>query len=253
MRKLLGLLGALIAAPALADSTVDALPAVTSPIPSGSSIYVSQGGVDSQLVNNPTLNFGTAFGLFAAPANTVFGNFTGSTGLATPNAVVSCPDTGGNHLNYVSGTGITCGTSAPTPPASLARAFTAGLNPTGTTSAGVMAGLAVAITPVGSGRLHIVITGVLTNNTVAPLVGGGTYRLYYGTGSAPANGVALTGTALGNQNSITANTANTPSFSLEGWVSGLAIGTPVWVDMLEGQFVAGTATFQAIDVYAEEN
>lgn len=254
MRKLLGLLVALVAAPAWADSTVDALPVVTSPIPYGSSIYVSQGGVDSQLVNNPTLNFGTAFGLFAAPANTVFGNFTGSTGLATPNAVVSCPDVAGAHLNYVSGTGITCGTSAPTPPASLARTFTAGLNPTGTASLiGVMAGLAVAITPVGSGRLHIVITGVMTNSVASPSPDGGSFRIYYGTGSAPANGVALTGTALGAANSISGGTSLIQSFSLEGWVTGLTVGTAVWIDMLEGALGGGTATFSAIDVYVEEN
>lgn len=44
-------------------------------------------------------------------ANTMLGNWTGSTADVAANAMTSCPDTGGNHLNYVSGTGITCGTS----------------------------------------------------------------------------------------------------------------------------------------------
>jgi hypothetical protein len=44
-------------------------------------------------------------------ANTMLGNWTGSTANVAANAMISCPDTGGNHLNYVSGTGITCGTS----------------------------------------------------------------------------------------------------------------------------------------------
>lgn len=245
----------LIAGPAWADSTVDALPTVTSPIPFGSSIYVSQGGVDGQLVNTPAQNFGTAFGLFAAPANTVFGNFTNADGPAVPNVVGSCPDTAGNHLNYVSGTGIICGNSAPTPPASLARTFTTGRNPVGSsnTTTGVMAGLAVSITPVGSGRIHIVIVGVETNSAASPSPDGGSARIYYGTGSAPTNGAAITGTAVGSGTSISGGTTLIQSFSLEGWVTGLAIGTPVWIDMSEAAFVGGTATFSAVDVYVEEN
>lgn len=44
-------------------------------------------------------------------ANTMLGNWTGSTANVTANTLPSCADTGGNHLNYVNGTGITCGTS----------------------------------------------------------------------------------------------------------------------------------------------
>jgi hypothetical protein len=44
-------------------------------------------------------------------ANTMLGNWTGSTADVAANAMPSCADTGGNHLNYVSGTGLTCGTS----------------------------------------------------------------------------------------------------------------------------------------------
>ena len=43
--------------------------------------------------------------------NTVLGNFTSGTANVLANPVPSCADTGGNHLNYVSGTGLTCGTS----------------------------------------------------------------------------------------------------------------------------------------------
>lgn len=52
--------------------------------------------------------------LAQASANTMKGNWTGSTANEADNAMPSCPDTGGNHLNYVDGTGITCGTEAPT-------------------------------------------------------------------------------------------------------------------------------------------
>lgn len=49
--------------------------------------------------------------LMQVPANTMLGNWTGSQANAAANAMPSCSDTGGNHLNYVSGTGVTCGTS----------------------------------------------------------------------------------------------------------------------------------------------
>jgi len=45
-------------------------------------------------------------------ANTMLGNWTGSTANVSANAMPSCSDTGGNHLNYVSGTGITCGSTS---------------------------------------------------------------------------------------------------------------------------------------------
>lgn len=49
--------------------------------------------------------------LAQSAANTMLGNWTGSTANVTANAMPSCADTGGAHLNYVSGTGITCGSS----------------------------------------------------------------------------------------------------------------------------------------------
>jgi hypothetical protein len=39
------------------------------------------------------------------------GNWTAGTANEADNAMPSCADTGGSHLNYVSGTGITCGTT----------------------------------------------------------------------------------------------------------------------------------------------
>lgn len=48
-------------------------------------------------------------------ANTMLGNWTGLTANVLANSMPSCSDSGGNHLNYVSGTGITCGTSGGVP------------------------------------------------------------------------------------------------------------------------------------------
>ncbi len=53
-----------------------------------------------------------ALGMIAqSGANTMLGNWSGSTANVAANAMPSCADTGSNHLNYVSGTGVTCGTS----------------------------------------------------------------------------------------------------------------------------------------------
>lgn len=49
--------------------------------------------------------------LAQAAANTMVGNWTGSTANEVANVMPSCADSGGNHLNYVNGTGVTCGTS----------------------------------------------------------------------------------------------------------------------------------------------
>lgn len=43
-------------------------------------------------------------------ANTMLGNWTSGTANVAANAMPSCPDSGGNHLNYVTNTGVTCGT-----------------------------------------------------------------------------------------------------------------------------------------------
>lgn len=52
-------------------------------------------------------------GLF--PANTIFGNKGATRAAPAPLALPSCPDSGGNHLNYTTGgTGFTCGTTTGT-------------------------------------------------------------------------------------------------------------------------------------------
>lgn len=64
-----------------------------------SGTYSLTGGIaNSKLVN--------------AAANTWKGNPTGGSTSVSDNAWPSCADSSGNHLNYVSGTGVTCGTSS---------------------------------------------------------------------------------------------------------------------------------------------
>jgi hypothetical protein len=103
-------------------------------------------------------------------------------------------------------------------------------NPTGTSSgSAVMMGLAGSITPAVTGRLVITMNGNYANNTL----GGGTFiQLRYGTGSAPTNGAAATGTTLGAEISNSQDVANDNNvFSLTGLVTGLSVGTAYWLDL----------------------
>ena len=105
-------------------------------------------------------------------------------------------------------------------------------NPTGTTNTtGVMMGLGAqgaSITPTFSGRVLLIYTGILASNS------GTTYThivyTYYGTGGAPANGAALTGTQVNSQGPNFNSSVNM-GISVIGVVTGLAVGTTYWLDI----------------------
>lgn len=74
------------------------------------------GGVTSITFNNglsggTVTGIGTS-GLATIGSNTMLANFTSSIAVPIANATPSCPDTGGNHLNYTLGTGLSCGTTS---------------------------------------------------------------------------------------------------------------------------------------------
>ena len=104
---------------------------------------------------------------------------------------------------------------------------TVAVNPAGTTAlGGVMAGLAGVLTPVGTGKVFVTVTGRLTNNTTND---GVFAQMQYGTGGAPANGAANTGTQVGS-NVARTGTGYTgtmvSAFSLSGVISGLTRARP---------------------------
>lgn len=71
--------------------------------------YVNGVGLTCGATSSPP---GTA----TIPANSSPSNWTGSTALPSNNTYPSCPDSAGSHLNYVNGTGLTCGTTASSSP-----------------------------------------------------------------------------------------------------------------------------------------
>ena len=123
--------------------------------------------------------------------------------------------------------------------------------PAGTASlTAVMMAIGGAITPLTSSRVRIVVSGQLSNNT---LNDGATVDLRFGTGVAPVNGAAVTGTLVGISQTMTALVAAARSgFCISGMATGLAIGTAIWVDVSLLAVTAGTATVTGVTVSLSE-
>lgn len=121
-------------------------------------------------------------------------------------------------------------------------------NPTGTTSTtGVMMGLGVAYTPTRSGIVLVQIEGQMQNNTADD---GAQAKLYYGTGSAPANGAALTGTQKGQAAIIdyVPTAAKRWPFGVTTVISGLTLNTAYWFDLALAALTGGTASLTGLEV-----
>lgn len=120
-------------------------------------------------------------------------------------------------------------------------------NPAGTTSAtAVMMGLGAAITPFSTGRVLLLISGSIFNLGIGQ---GAKAQLSYGTGAAPTNGAALTGTQVGGAPPFVSGTvADKVPFMLNAVVSGLTKKTPIWVDLAVSAQTAGTATVSDLSV-----
>lgn len=118
-------------------------------------------------------------------------------------------------------------------------------NPTGTTSAvGVMMGLAIAFTPARTGRALVIVGANLIN--ASP--GGETRaQLRFGTGAAPANGAALTGTITGTEQVYDAFAGGTIApCSLNTILTGLTLGLAIWIDVDLVSLGGGLANFQPV-------
>lgn len=128
------------------------------------------------------------------------------------------------------------------------------VDPTGTTSTtGVMMGIAVSITPKNSGTIMFIVTANIKNSVAAD---GFVVKGRFGTGTAPNNGDADTGTVFGNTNgSVATRTTGAGDFlfvKTQGIVSGLIPGTAYWIDINLAAITGGTATANNINVTAFE-
>ncbi len=125
-------------------------------------------------------------------------------------------------------------------------------NPTGTgDTTGVMMGLGGSLTPIVTGRILITVSGTIFNATA--IADGAKVQLRTGTGVAPANGDALTGTAAGGlQQYIAATVAEKAPFSVTAIVSGLTLNVARWIDVSLAAVTGGTATITDLSLSALE-
>lgn len=124
-------------------------------------------------------------------------------------------------------------------------------NPTGTTSTiGVMMGVGATCvaTPQSTGVVSLEIKGTQANNTANNY---STVQFRYGTGTAPTNGAAATGTTVGGTISQYSVGATNPVFFSTGGIVTLVVGTTYWFDLsLAAQ--ANTASVAGLTCIAHE-
>jgi hypothetical protein len=127
-------------------------------------------------------------------------------------------------------------------------------NPTATTSTSVvMMGLGgtCKITPAITGRMMLQIQGNITNSTNTTIT---EIQGRYGTGTAPSNAAAATGTSFTSPKDFQPLVASSPlsSFHIGSVVTGLALSTQVWFDLSAAVSGVSTGTVSKIDCYAVE-
>ncbi|HTA83602.1 MAG TPA: collagen-like protein [Bacteroidia bacterium] len=121
-------------------------------------------------------------------------------------------------------------------------------SPTGVNrTAALMQGLGATITPGASGKILVVISAQIANST---LNDGGRIQLYYGTGTAPANGAAVTGTAVGGtiEYGDVKTAGNFYPISTNVIITGLTTGTTYWVDLSLIALTGGTASLSNVSI-----
>jgi hypothetical protein len=170
----------------------------------------------------------TASGTF-----TTAGTITSTATIATTASVTAASYLNPASVNIVTGKAHSSATSA------ASYSFTAA----------VMLGLGLTITPAVSGNILLVYSGTAYNNTASA---GWFYQLRYGTGAAPAQGAAQSGTAVGGLFSTGGLAVNAIApFTTQAVVAGLTLGTAYWVD-LGVSANTGTATINGSWISAVE-
>ena len=195
---------------------------------------VSGSGFSTYLASPPAIGGSApAAGSFTtlAASSTVSG--TGfSTYLASPPAIGGSAPAAGSFTN-LGATGTLSGKLVKANGASTSASPTAPAS----SIAFKMQGLAGSITPSSSGNVLIIISGTIIAPTNTTVDNGIIYQISYGTGGAPANAAALTGTQVGLTQEYTSAIAPTAAadvhvpFSISYVVTGLTPGTPYWIDL----------------------
>jgi len=125
-------------------------------------------------------------------------------------------------------------------------------DPAGTTSASfVHAGFGgtTTITPSNTGKIHFIASFEMKGTAVGNL----NAQLRYGTGTAPTNGTAATGTLVGRSTSAISSAAGQQfPTTLNAVITGLTVSTTYWLDVVFASGSAGTVTMKNVSLSANE-
>lgn len=189
---------------------------------------VTNGTFSSPTLTTPALG---------TPASGVITNCTGSPTLTAP--ILGTPASG----NLVNCTGVAKLTNV--------TLNAAPSNPTETSSGtSVMMGMGgtCALTPAYNTRVRLQWCGVYSSNGTNNSV----LRFYYGTGTAPTNGSAASGTQVGTTLTVSCPaTSQTIPFTMSVIITGLTPSTAYWFDIGLAA-VSGTSTISSINFEAME-
>jgi hypothetical protein len=239
-----------------AASSAFAQPATTEP-----SVLNTVG--DLPLARLPAGSLDQVIGYFGAvTANAIsINNCSGALTYSTTTHTFGCNTSSGTGTvtSVVCGTGLSGGTITTSGTCSLALnsatlQSSSALNPSGTSSTtAVMMGLGSTchITPVFSSRIKVEFYGAGFSSVAAQTF---SFGLRFGTGTAPANGAAATGTLIGTNITGASNSIDQSlPMSDGGIITGLTPGTAVWLDLtLTSSSTSATATLQGISCAAME-
>jgi hypothetical protein len=115
-------------------------------------------------------------------------------------------------------------------------------NPASTASTAlVMMGLGTTcvLTPKTTGRINVAFYGNQQNTTISD---GSQVKAAFGTGVAPVNGAAASGTTIGTTVSAFSPTANAAyPFFVGGTIIGQALGAALWFDLQAAAITGGAS------------
>ena len=184
----------------------------------------------------------------------------GQTAITSGTAILSGPATTGGQPNTVTvGTGLSFSSGTlSNPQKSYGFSSTGALTAPASTTAYSMAGAgsSCTLTPTVTGRAFVQFSGVVGTGTATGSAVGLNFQIAEGSGTAPANGAAATGTVISPkiQTVVNPNTANASAvypFSHQAIVTGLTLGTAYWFDEQQ-ESVATAAKFAFTSIVCTE-
>lgn len=180
---------------------------------------------------------------YEGETNPFLGMFDENRNFYTPNAIIIADGTNG------AGRVLTSDANGKTTWKAVTNYQSSVLNPAAVSgaAAGKMLGLAGALTPSKSGNVLIIISGEYITDSLLST----TISMRFGTGAAPANGAAATGTQ-GVVKPLKASATATPIPFCITAIVAMTPGDAYWIDVAAGNAVDGSVELDSVTISAIE-